>query len=144
MYGSIFYCPEPGYGVELEKNYVLFKDGLYANRLFHMAVGNADSYLDAGKMPKRKEWEKTSHEHRYENDWIVDVLEKPDTYDLGYDYHCCGVCKLCQDEGCFYLAKYLCRLDFVLADMMGMELVRTQTIAEGADHCDFRYRKKEE
>jgi hypothetical protein len=33
----------------------------------------------------------------------------------------------------------MCRLDFVIADIMGMKLVRTKTLAEGADLCDFRY-----
>lgn len=51
-------------------------------------------------------------------------------------------CKLCRDEGCFELAKYLCRLDFVLADLMDLELARTTTIAEGGGRCDFRYRRK--
>ena len=34
------------------------------------------------------------------------------------------------------------RMDFVLADMMNMKLVRTGTIAEGASYCDFRYSRK--
>lgn len=46
------------------------------------------------------------------------------------------------EENYFDLAKYLCQLDFVMADMMGIELKRTQTIAEGAQYCDFRYSKK--
>ena len=64
-----------------------------------------------------------------------------ESYDLGYDYHECDICKLCQDEGCPDLAAYLCRMDYVLADIMHMKLVRTGTIAEGADFCDFRYSK---
>ncbi len=43
-------------------------------------------------------------------------------YDLGYDYHECGICKICQDEGCPELASYLCRMDFVLADIINMKL----------------------
>lgn len=72
---------------------------------------------------------------------MVDILEggANDDFELGYDYHTCGICSLCRDEGCFELAKYLCRMDYVLADMMHMRLVRTQTIAEGASSCDFRY-----
>ena len=61
---------------------------------------------------------------------------------LGDDYHECGACKLCKDEGCPELAAYICRMDFVLADMMNMKLVRTRTIAEGAPYCDFRYSRK--
>ena len=36
---------------------------------------------------------------------------------------------------------YLCQMDYVLADIMHMKLVRTKTIAEGAGYCDFRYSK---
>lgn len=125
-----------------EENYEILKNGLYANKLFHIAMGNVNSYLNPQKMKKRKEWEKQSHLRKYENDWIVDVLGKTEEFELGYNYYQCGICKLCEDENCFELAKYLCQLDFVMADMMGMELIRTQTIAEGAQYCDFRYSKK--
>ena len=77
-----------------------------------------------------------------ENDWVVDILPGNGEYDLGYDYHECGICKICQDEGCPELASYLCRMDFVLADIMNMKLERTGTIADGADYCDFRYSRK--
>lgn len=128
-----------------EECYALYKDGLSANQLFHKVMGNADSYLDAKKLPARKKWSADSHKRKYENDWVVDILEggANDNFELGYDYHTCGICSLCRDEGCFELAKYLCRMDYVLADMMHMRLVRTQTIAEGAACCDFRYSRIE-
>lgn len=129
-------------GLTPEENYQIFEAGLYDSRLLRKALGDADSYLDVKKMPGRKVWEKVSHERRYENDWVVDVLEKTENYELGYNYYECGVCKLCKDEGCFELARYLCRLDFVMADIMNMKLERTGTIAEGADFCDFRYSRK--
>ncbi|MCD8003841.1 MAG: L-2-amino-thiazoline-4-carboxylic acid hydrolase [Clostridia bacterium] len=33
---------------------------------------------------------------------------------MGYDYLECGICKLCRNEECPVLAKYLCQLDFVM------------------------------
>jgi len=33
-------------------------------------------------------------------------------------------------------------MDFVIADIMNMKLVRTGTIAEGAKYCDFRYSRQ--
>ena len=42
--------------------------------LFHKALGNADTYLDPKKLPGRIMWSKESHQCRYENDWIVDIL----------------------------------------------------------------------
>ena len=81
---------------------------------------------------------------KYKNDWVVDIIEdgENDNFVLGYNYHNCGICNLCRDEGCFELAKYLCRMDYVLADMMGLELTRTKTLAENGDCCDFRYGRK--
>lgn len=127
-----------------EECFELYKDGLYGNKLFHKAVGDVDSYLDEKKMAGRKEWSRQSHLKKYRNDWVVDIIEggPQDDFVLGYDYHTCGICNLCRDEGCFKLAKYLCRMDYVLADMMGMKLTRTQTIAEGGKYCDFRYGRK--
>lgn len=131
-------------GGSAEENYALLRDGLMKSRLFHMAMGNADAYLDKKKLPARLKWAAESKERKYENDWAGDVLPGGETFDLGYDYWECGICKLCRDEGCPELARYLCRLDFPMADMMGMELVRTTTIAEGGKRCDFRYRRKQQ
>ena len=83
-----------------------------------------------------------SHKRLYENDWVWDVVDKDDKYDGGYDYHECGVCKLFKDEGAFDLAKYVCKLDFGMFDMIGIILARTKTIADGDDMCDFRFKKK--
>lgn len=125
-----------------EENYALFRDGLVNSRLFHLVMGNADAYLDEKKLPGRLKWAAESKKKKYENDWVLDVLPGGEGFDLGYDYLECGICKLCRDEGRFDLAKYLCRLDFILADMMCIELRRTTTIAEGGERCDFRYSRK--
>ena len=89
-----------------------------------------------------RKWAEESHRIRDENNWVVDVLPKCSEFDYGLDYHECGICKICRDENCFELAKYLCRLDFVIADMMGVKLIRTKTLAEGYEVCDFRYSLK--
>lgn len=142
MMGAYFIALCRKTGLSPEDNYKIFATGLQESRLLRMVMGNADRYLDEKKMPGRKAWERESHERKYENDWVVDVLGKTDCYALGYNYYECGVCKLCKDEGCFELAKYLCRLDFVLADLMDMKLERTQTLAEGGAYCDFRYSRR--
>ncbi|MCD8028878.1 MAG: L-2-amino-thiazoline-4-carboxylic acid hydrolase [Erysipelotrichaceae bacterium] len=127
---------------DVEQNYEIFKDGLKSNKIFKKALGSADSYLSEKKLVKRKKWEKESHLKIHENDWVVNVLANGENYTLGYDYLECGICKLCKDEGCFEIAKYLCKLDFILANIMGMDLKRTNTIADGAEYCDFRYSKR--
>ncbi len=129
-------------GKSAEENFEIFRDGLCASKLFRKALGNAESYLDPKKMEGRLKWSEESHKRLYENDWVVDILPGNGEYDLGYDYLECGACKLCKDEGCPEITRYICRMDFVLADIMDMKLVRTGTIAEGAKLCDFRYSKK--
>ena len=139
--GSYFIALNRSTGKSAEENYEIFRDGLCASKLFHKIMGDADSYLNPKRMPARLKWSEESHKRKYENDWVVDILPGNKSYDLGYDYHECGICKLCQDEGCPKLAAYLCRMDYVLADIMHMKLVRTGTFAEGAAFCDFRYSK---
>lgn len=141
--GSYFIAMNRCTGKSAEENYEIFRDGLCASKLFHKVMGDAESYLDPKRMPARQQWSRDSHKRIYENDWVVDILPGNGEYDLGYDYHECGICKLCQDEGCPELAAYLCRMDYVLADIMNMKLVRTGTIAEGAEYCDFRYSRRQ-
>lgn len=141
--GTYFIAMNHSTGKSAEENYEIFRDGLSASKLFHKVLGDADSYLDEKKMPNRLKWSEESHKRKYENDWVVDILPGNGEYELGYDYHECGICKLCKDEGCPELAQYLCRMDFVLADIMNMKLVRTGTLAEGAEYCDFRYSRRE-
>lgn len=57
-----------------EECFSLYKDGLYNNKLFHMVIGNADSYLDEKKLPGRKKWSEESHLRRYKNDWVLDII----------------------------------------------------------------------
>lgn len=144
MMAAYFIAMNRTTGLTPDENYHIFEKGLSQSKLFRSMLGNADGYLTEKKWAGRKEWDERTHRKEYENDWVVTVIKGNGDFELGYDYEECGVCKLCRDEDCFELAKYLCRLDFLMADMMGMKLERTQTIAEGHKKCDFRYSYKTE
>ena len=45
------------------------------------------------------------------------------------------------DHGGEEFAPYICMSDIALSDGMGWGLTRTQTLADGCDHCDFRMKK---
>ncbi len=122
-----------------EENCTILTEGLRRSRMFCMTMGDAEHYLAPKRIEKQKKWAQSTHLHQYENDWVAELLPGNGVYDLGYDYLECGICKLCQDEGCTELAKYLCRLDFMFADVMGLHLERTSTLAEGGKKCDFRF-----
>ena len=125
-----------------EENCRILEEGLRGSRLFKMTMGDAKSYFSEKNMESRRQWSRETYERKYKNDWVVDVLEKTDDYQFGFDYRECGVCKLCADEGCPELARYLCRLDYMIVDIMGIQLNRTMTLAEGGEKCDFRFVKK--
>ncbi len=130
-------------GLPPEKNCEVMMEGLRHSRMFRLVMGDADHYLAPKRIQQQKKWEQETHRRIYENDWVVDVLPGNGTYDLGYDYRECGICKLCRDEGCPEFAKYLCRLDYLFAEVMGLHLERTTTLAEGGEKCDFRFSRKE-
>lgn len=122
-----------------EENCILLTESLRNNRIFRMVMGDAEHYLDPKRIEKQKKWANSTKERRYENDWVVNLIPGNDVYDLGYDYLECGICKLCRDEGYPEFAQYLCKLDYMFAEVMGLHLERTSTLAEGGDKCDFRF-----
>ena len=72
-----------------------------------------------------------------------DVLEQtPDAYAINIQR--CRYAEFYKELGEPELGFLLvCTADFAVADGFGddVELTRTQTIMQGADHCDFRYRR---
>ena len=137
--GIYFIAMNRSTGLSPEDNYKILENGLKNSSMFRKGLGTAEAYLDEKNIPRRLKWAEESKKRKNENNWVLDVLPSCEDYDLGYDYHECGICKICKDEVCFELAKYLCQLDFMMADLMNAKLVRTTTIAEGGDLCDFRY-----
>lgn len=129
-------------GLSNEENIRILEQGMRKSRLLKAFMGDSKHYFSEKNMESRRKWSKQTHERKYKNDWVVDVLEKTDDYEFGLDYTECGVCKLCRDEKCPELAKYLCSLDFMLVEIIGIKLKRTMTLADGCEKCDFRFIKQ--
>ena len=124
-----------------EEIFKIIETNIKKSKMFKSLMGDAKSYVSEKRRAARREWSKETKERKYKNDWVVDIKEDdPNWYEI--DYHECGVCKLFKQEGCFELAKYLCKLDFVIAEVIGLDLHRSQTLAEGGSMCDFRYKIK--
>lgn len=62
-------------------------------------------------------------------------------FDIGVNYHTCGNLQFAKDHGGEAFAPYICMSDIALSDALGWGLIRTQTLADGCDHCDFRFKK---
>ena len=60
-------------------------------------------------------------------------------FDFGLDYQECGFCKLCAATGDGEILPMICGMDEESYALRGIRLTRTQTLASGATHCNFRY-----
>ncbi len=83
-----------------------------------------------------------SQKREYSGDFVVQFVEgSGEHFDYGFDFTECGICKLFQAENASQFTKHMCRIDYLTTSFNGIELIRTGTIANGHEKCDFRFRK---
>lgn len=84
-----------------------------------------------------------SHQQAFPEDFVYDfVAPGPgDNFEFGINYKACGFCKFAACHGDKEILPNICGLDFVAYAARGIHLERTQTLAGGASHCDFRFSK---
>ncbi|MCA1513432.1 L-2-amino-thiazoline-4-carboxylic acid hydrolase [Bradyrhizobium sp. NBAIM01] len=82
-----------------------------------------------------------AHQAEFPEDFVYDFVEPgpQDTFEFGIDYKACGFCKLAACHGDKEILPNICGLDFVAYAARGIRLERTQTLAGGATHCNFRF-----
>jgi hypothetical protein len=82
-----------------------------------------------------------SHAGEFPEDFVYDFVEPGpgDNFEFGINYKACGFCKSAARHGDKELLPTICGLDFVAYEARGIRLQRTQTLAGGASHCDFRF-----
>ena len=98
-----------------------------------------------GYVKQLREAAALSQERRYPGDWVCTFVEGDgETFDHGLDVSECGICKFYDAQGAGELAPYMCLSDYVVSCAFDRGLVRYRTVAEGADVCDFRFRKGRE
>jgi L-2-amino-thiazoline-4-carboxylic acid hydrolase len=82
-----------------------------------------------------------SHQKDFPEDFVYDFVEPgpDDNFEFGINYKACGFCKLAARHGDKEILPNICGLDFVAYAARGIRLERTQTLAGGASHCNFRF-----
>ncbi len=65
-------------------------------------------------------------------------------FDFGVDYVRCGNLELAKKLGAAEFAPYVCMSDIAFSDALGWGLIRSQTLADGCSHCDFRFKRNAE
>jgi hypothetical protein len=86
-----------------------------------------------------------SQKRKYPGDWVCTFVEgDSETFDYGLDITECGIYKFYHARGVDELTPYMCLSDYVVSNAFDRGLVRYKTLAEGAEVCDFRYKKGRE
>lgn len=81
------------------------------------------------------------HRQEFPADFVYEFVEPGpgDDFEFGINYKACGFCKFADRHGDQEILPNICGLDFDAYATRGVHLVRTQTLAGGASHCDFRF-----
>lgn len=82
-----------------------------------------------------------SHRAEFPEDFVYDFVEPGpnDTFEFGINYKACAFCKFAGRHGDKEILPNICGLDFDAYAARGIHLERTQTLAGGASHCNFRF-----
>jgi L-2-amino-thiazoline-4-carboxylic acid hydrolase len=82
-----------------------------------------------------------SHQQEFPEDFVYDFVEPGlgDNFEFGINYKACGFCKFAGHHGDKEILPNICGLDFDAYATQGIHLERTQTLAGGANHCNFRF-----
>lgn len=101
------------------------------------------SILFSNKM--KKTYQKQSQESQKRQfpdaDVIAFVKGDGENFDYGIDIIECAKCKFYKKQGADDFLPYICLINKLWAELYGYGFVRTQTLAEGGDKCDFRMKK---
>ena len=85
---------------------------------------------------------KRSKEKKYAMDWVYDFSYDLSVPEYFITYHECALCKLAKQEDLFFLMPHLCPVDYPTIEYKGGKLIRSKTLGNGDDCCDFHVIKK--
>ena len=75
-------------------------------------------------------------------DFEIEYLSSEgEEFDFGVNYLQCGNYRFVMEHEGETFAPYICMSDIALSDALGWGLMRTQTLADGCGHCDFRMKE---
>jgi hypothetical protein len=108
-------------------------------------LASGRQFLSAENQALLREQAAKSLAQEYTEDFVYDFVEPGpgDNFEFGINYKACGFCKFAARHGDDEILPSICGLDFDAYAARGIRLERTQTLAGGASHCDFRFSKLE-
>jgi hypothetical protein len=108
-------------------------------------LASGRQFMSAENQAFLREQAAKSLAQEYPEDFVYDFIEPGpgDNFEFGINYKACGFCKFAARHGDHEVLPTICGLDFDAYATRGIRLERTQTLAGGASHCNFRFSKVE-
>jgi len=104
-------------------------------------LASGRQFMSAENQTLLREQAAKSQAEEYPEDFIYDFVEpgRGDSFEFGINYRACGFCKFADRHDDQDILPHICGLDFEAYATRGIHLERTQTLAGGASHCNFRF-----
>ena len=104
-------------------------------------LASGRQFLSSENQTLLREQAAKSHREEFAEDFVYDFVAPgpDDKFEFGIDYKACGFCKFAARHGDREILPNICGLDFDAYATRGIHLERTQTLAGGASHCNFRF-----
>ena len=104
-------------------------------------LASGHQFMSAENQALLREQAAKSLAEEYPEDFVYEFVEPGpgDSFDFGINYKACGFCKFAARHGDQEILPHICGLDFEAYATRGIRLERTQTLAGGASHCNFRF-----
>jgi hypothetical protein len=104
-------------------------------------LASGRQFMSSESQASLREQAAKSHAEEYPEDFVYDFVEPgpDDSFEFGINYKACGFCKFAARHGDKEILPHICGLDFEAYATRGIRLERTQTLAGGASHCNFRF-----
>jgi hypothetical protein len=104
-------------------------------------LASGRQFMSAENRALLREQAAQSRAEEYAEDFVYDFVEPGphDNFEFGINYTACGFCKFAARHGDQDILPHICGLDFEAYASRGIRLERTQTLAGGAGHCNFRF-----
>jgi 2-dehydropantoate 2-reductase len=111
----------------------------YPGWLLHLLGRNQFTRFRLSRLKRAAE---ESQKRRYPGDFVYSVIEGDGKeFDFGVDYTECGICKFYHSQGADEFTPFLCPMDYATSRAMGLGMVRTTMLSQGAERCDFRFKR---
>ena len=105
------------------------------------AIQEGKGYFLPEAETRMKGWAESTQLGKYPENWVAQFIKgNGKSFDFGYDYIECALCKFFHFHNTPELAPFVCLNDFLRSKRLNTGLHRTETLGQGDHVCNFRYK----